>query len=89
MLPIKEKQRKEIYKEKKGKEIMKDCHVAKCIKALERVANVSAIVAGVCILTAVMVVPYHMFFLKIALALFVVTLISLIALNYIPTSSES
>ena len=85
----KEKQRKEIYKEKKGKEIMKDCHIAKCIKVLERVANVSAIVAGICILTAVMVVPYHMFFLKIALVLSVITLISLIALNYIPTSSES
>lgn len=68
---------------------MKDCHIAKCIKALERVANISAIVAGVCILTAVMVMPYHMFFLKIALLLAVVTLISLIALNYIPTSSES
>ena len=89
MLSIKEKQRKEIYKEKKGKEIMKDCHIAKCIKALEKVANISGIVAGVCVLTAVMVVPYHMFFLKIALALAVVTLISLIALNYIPTSSES
>ena len=68
---------------------MKDCHIAKCIKVLERVANISAIVAGICVLTAVMVVPYHMFFLKIALVLFVVTLISLIALNYIPTSSES
>ena len=89
MLSIKEKQRKEIYKEKKGKEIMKDCHIAKFIKALERIANISAIVAGICILTAVMIVPYHMFFLKIALALFVVALISLIALNYIPTSSES
>ena len=68
---------------------MKDCYIAKCIKALERVANISAIVAGLCILTAVMVVPYHMLFLKIALALFVVALISLIALNYIPTSNES
>ena len=68
---------------------MKDCHVAKYIKALEKVANISAIVAGVCILTAVMVVPYHMLFLKIALALFVVALISLITLNYIPASSES
>ena len=68
---------------------MKNCHIAKCIKALERVANISAIVAGVCILTAVMVVPYHMLFLKIALVLFVVALISLIALNYIPASSES
>ena len=68
---------------------MKDCHIAKCIKALERVANISAIVAGICVLTAVMVVSYHMFFLKIALVLFVITLISLIALNYIPTSSES
>lgn len=89
MLSIKEKQRKEIYKEKKRKEIMKDCHIAKCIKALKRVANMSAIGAGICILTAVMVVPYHMFFLKIALILAVVTLISLIALNYTPTSSES
>ena len=89
MLSIKEKQRKEIYKEKKGKEIMKHCHIAKCIKALERVTNISAIVAGVCILTAIMVVPYHMFFLKISLILFVVALISLIALNYISTSSES
>ena len=71
------------------KRIMKDCHIAKCIKALERAANISGIVAGGCILTAVMVVPYHMFFLKIALALAIVTLISLITLNYIPTSSES
>ena len=68
---------------------MKDCHIAKCIKALERVANISGIVAGVCVLTAVMVVPYHMFFLKIALAMYVITLISFIALKYIPTSSES
>ena len=68
---------------------MKDCYIAKCIKALEGVANISGIGAGVCVLTAVMVVPYHMFFLKIALALAVVTLISLISLNYIPTSSES
>lgn len=68
---------------------MKDCHIAKCIKALERVANINGIVAGMCVLTAVMVVPYHMFFLKIALALYVITLISFIALKYIPTSSES
>ena len=68
---------------------MKDCHIAKCIKALERVANISGIVAGMCVLTAVMVVPYHMFFLKIALALYVITLTSFIALKYIPTSSES
>ena len=68
---------------------MKDCHIAKCIKALERVANISGIVAGVCVLTAVMVVPYHMFFLKIALTLYVITLISFIALKYIPTSNKS
>ena len=68
---------------------MKNCHIAKCIKALERVANISAIVASITLLSAVLFVPYHMLFLKIALALFVVALISLIALNYIPASSES
>ena len=68
---------------------MKNCHIAKCIKALKRILGISAIVASITLLSAVLFVPYHMFFLKIALFLAVVTLISLIALNYIPTSSES
>ena len=89
MLSIKEKQRKEIYKEKKGKEIMKDCYIAKCIKALERILGISAIVASITLLSAVLFVPYHMFFLKITLVLAIVILISMIILNRLTASSES
>lgn len=68
---------------------MKNCHIAKCIKALEGILGISAIVASITLLTAVLVVPYHMFFLKITLALAIVILISMIILNRLTTSSES
>ena len=87
MLSIKEKQRKEIYKEKKGKEIMKNCYIAKCIKALETTLRISAILASICLL--MLVWTYSIAFLYAAFVLSVIILISLIALNYIPTSSES
>ena len=68
---------------------MKDCHVVKCIKVLERILGMSAIVASITLLSAVLFVPYHMFFLKITLVLAVIILISQIVLNHLTISSES
>ena len=68
---------------------MKDCYIAKCIKVLEVILRISAIGASITLLSAVLLVPYHMFFLKITLVLAVIILISQIILNYTSTSSES
>lgn len=66
---------------------MKNCHIAKCIKALEKVMSISAILASICLLMSIW--TYNIFFLYATFALSIIILIILITLNHTSTSSES
>ena len=66
---------------------MKNCLTAKCIKALEKVMSISAILASICLL--MLIWTYNIVFLYATFALSIIILAILITLNYTSTSSES